>query len=147
MRGRHISLTTKSAAGEEKWRNPRQNHDSDPEQEQGDNSDQPTAGTISIRKGSHAITSRGTRSNLPAPRYDHQFAQYLVSDSEAEVTCGRCGVRLNRYGSWPGWRQKVHLEEMKHLNERSRAQCEWRGRMTGISHFTELRVTPHPQPS
>jgi hypothetical protein len=78
---------------------------------------------------------------------NHLFATYLVCESEAEVTCGRCGVRLNRYGSWPGWRQKVHLEEMKHLNERSRAQCEWRGRMTGISHFTELRVTPHPQPS
>jgi hypothetical protein len=44
MRGRQISLTTESTADEEKWRNPRQDHDAPTEQEQGDNSDQPFAG-------------------------------------------------------------------------------------------------------
>jgi hypothetical protein len=73
---------------------------------------------------------------------NHLFATYLVCESEAEVTCGRCGVRLN-----PMWllarlaaedrryheARTVHLEEMKRLKGRSRTKCEWCGRMTRIS--------------
>lgn len=72
----------------------------------------------------------------------HLFAQYLVSDTDAEVECGRCGTKLN-----PIWvlvklavhdrrmaeSQQRYQEEQKRLAERTRTKCQHCGEMTRIS--------------
>lgn len=80
-----------------------------------------------------------------APRLDacsHWNGPFLVNETLAEVTCGKCGEKLN-----PMWvlgqlvakenRWHEHFaryqEEMKRLAERSRTKCEHCGEMTRIS--------------
>lgn len=72
----------------------------------------------------------------------HFFVQYIVDPSEAEVTCGKCGAKLN-----PMWvlhqianterrwveARKSYQSEMKRLDERKRTKCEHCDRMTRIS--------------
>jgi Zn finger protein HypA/HybF involved in hydrogenase expression len=67
---------------------------------------------------------------------------YIVSEAEAEVTCGHCKAKLN-----PTWvlvrlahqetkyheTAKRYQEEMKRLSERQRTKCDRCGHMTRIS--------------
>lgn len=70
-------------------------------------------------------------------------AGFLVNESEAEVTCKQCGIRLN-----PMWvlsqlakkethwhRQRAaYQDEMARLSKRSQTKCMKCGEMTRISH-------------
>ncbi len=72
----------------------------------------------------------------------HLFTTYKVAESEAEVTCGKCGAKLN-----PIWvlvrlahedrryleAQQRYQEEMKRIEERERTKCEHCAKMTRIS--------------
>ena len=76
------------------------------------------------------------------PNCSHQFVQYFVNEAEADVTCGKCGTRLN-----PMWvlgqlaredrryeaNQKAAREMQNRLDERSRTKCQHCGKMTRIS--------------
>ena len=79
---------------------------------------------------------------VPQRGCSHLFVQYIISESEAEVECGKCHAKLN-----PMWvlarlanddrrfheaHQKYH-EEMKRLSERTSTKCRHCGKMTGIS--------------
>ncbi|ABO60578.1 hypothetical protein LA345_38820 (plasmid) [Burkholderia vietnamiensis] len=79
----------------------------------------------------------------PVAECQHFNGPFLVDDTLAEVTCGRCKQKLN-----PMWvlkqlvqkenRWHAHFaryqEEMKRLAERSRTKCRHCGEMTPISH-------------
>lgn len=81
-----------------------------------------------------------------APRLDaclHFNGPFLVNETLAEVTCGKCNEKLN-----PMWvlgqlvnkenRWHEHFaryqDEMRRLAERSRTKCRHCGQMTPISH-------------
>jgi hypothetical protein len=75
------------------------------------------------------------------PDCQHLFVQYWVSPSEAEVTCGKCGTKLN-----PMWvlgqlatsdrryaeQQKAAKAAQARLDERRRAKCQHCGKMTRV---------------
>lgn len=67
---------------------------------------------------------------------------YLICDGDAEVECSACGTRLDPMfvlrrlaGEETKWHEmsRRYQEEMKRLDERSRTQCDYCGRMTRIS--------------
>ena len=75
------------------------------------------------------------------PTCNH-YGSYIVDEAEAEVTCGRCGEKLNpmwvlqqlanKEHQWHRVREQ-YQEEMKRLDERSRTKCQHCGKMTSIS--------------
>lgn len=78
---------------------------------------------------------------LRGTKCSHLYVTYLIDESSAEVECGQCGEKLN-----PMWvlrrlanedrrfaeAHETYQDEMRRLNERSRAKCEHCGKMTRI---------------
>lgn len=72
----------------------------------------------------------------------NHYGSYLIGEAEAEVTCGRCGEKLNpmwvlgqlanREHQWHRLHNQ-YQDEIKRLNERSRTKCQHCGKMTTIS--------------
>lgn len=72
---------------------------------------------------------------------NHLFTTYLVSPSEAEVTCGKCDAKLNPVWVLGQLAQKDHqwhaqrraAERAREVRaERQRTKCDHCGRMTRI---------------
>lgn len=77
------------------------------------------------------------------PGCQHFNGPYLIDDTLAEVTCGKCKEKLNPMfvlkqllNTENRWHQAMarYQDEMKRLAERSRTKCQHCGGMTGISH-------------
>lgn len=75
-------------------------------------------------------------------RCGHLLTQYIITEAEADVTCGRCGEKLNPM--WVLSQLATHdrryadaaaryKDDQKRLAERSRTKCDHCGNMTRIS--------------